>query len=138
MRASTPDELIVGFPHNILPKVTIKPTIKDIKSMHQYLNTKSMSVYLYKGGGLHGHLGIIMTNAEYLEVANDTFPPPPNPGVMAKIVAGMTASYTTDVGRANVEATRVYCTYHNVDQAFKCLSLIHLRTRFSICFPMKQ
>jgi hypothetical protein len=62
MTASTPDELIVGFPHNSLPKVTGEPTFEDLKIICHYLNTIAMSVSSYDGGGRHGHLSIIMTN----------------------------------------------------------------------------
>jgi hypothetical protein len=33
------------------------------------IDTNTMSIYLYKGSGLHGHLGIIMTDVEYLAIA---------------------------------------------------------------------
>jgi hypothetical protein len=75
----------------------------------------------YEGGGLHGHLGIIMTNNEYFAVATDVFPNPENPVDMAKIVTGMMASQFTEANQAHVEATRIYHTYHNMDQAFKKL-----------------
>jgi hypothetical protein len=64
-----------------------------------------------------------MTKTDYLAVANDTFPYPPYPGAIAKIVAGMTAAHIPEAKWTHVEATRVYCTYHNVDQAFKKLFL---------------
>jgi hypothetical protein len=46
-----------------------------------------MSVASYKGGGRHGHLGIIMTNEEYLAIVVDVFPVPNNPGPSAAVVA---------------------------------------------------
>jgi hypothetical protein len=104
MMASTPDELIVGFPHSSLPKVTVKNTFEELKIIQHLLNTNAIGVSSYKGGGLHGHLGTIMTNEEYFEVATYVFPAPANPEA------------TT-----HVEATRVYHKYHNVDEAFKKL-----------------
>jgi hypothetical protein len=92
MMASTPDELIVGFPHFSLPKVTGEPTFEDLKVFWRLLNTNTMSVASYEGGGHHGHLEIIMTNEEYFAVAVDVFPVPNNPGPSAAIVAGMTAA----------------------------------------------
>jgi hypothetical protein len=79
MMASTPDELIVGFPHSSLPKVTGEPTFEDLKVIRRLLNTNAMSVASYEGGGHHGHLGIIMTNEEYFAVAVDVFSVPNNP-----------------------------------------------------------
>jgi NADH:ubiquinone oxidoreductase subunit B-like Fe-S oxidoreductase len=80
-----------------------------------------MGASSYEGGCLHGHLGIIMTNDEYFTVAIYVFPTPTNPGAVATVVAGMMASQITDTNRSHVEATHIYLTYHNVDQAFKKL-----------------
>jgi hypothetical protein len=121
MTASTPDELIAGFPHSSLPKVTCEPTFEDLKVIRRLLNTNAMSVASYEGGGRHGHLGIIMTNEEYFAIAVDVFPVPTNPGPPAAVVAGMTAAIIAETTRLHQEATQVYRTYHNVDQAIKKL-----------------
>jgi hypothetical protein len=80
-----------------------------------------MSVASYEGGGRHGHLGIIMTNEEYFAIAVDVFPMPNNPAPSAAVVAGMTAAVKAETTRLHREATQVYRTYHNVDQAIKKL-----------------
>jgi hypothetical protein len=121
MTASTPDELIAGFPHSSLPKVTGEPTFEDLKVIRRLLNTNAMSVASYEGGGRHGHLGIIMTNEEYFAIAVDVFPVPVNPGPSAPVVAGMTAAVIAETTRLHREATQVYRTYNNVDQAIKKL-----------------
>jgi hypothetical protein len=79
MMASTPDELIAGFPLFSLPKVTGEPTFEDLKVIRWILNTNAMSVASYEGGGRHRHLGIIVTNEEYFAVVVDLFPVPANP-----------------------------------------------------------
>jgi hypothetical protein len=78
-----------------------------------------MSVSSYEGGGRHGHLRIIMTNAEYFAVATDVFLPPKNPGPAATIVAGMMGVHIAEMGRLHTAVKRTYRTYKNVDQAFK-------------------
>jgi uncharacterized protein (UPF0335 family) len=123
MTASTPDELIAGFPHSSLQKVTGEPTFEDLKLIQRLLNTNAMSVSSYVGGGRHGHLGIIMTNKEYFTITTDVFPVPKNPGASAKVVAGMTAAVIAKLTRLHKETTQVYRTYHNVDQAIKKLIL---------------
>jgi hypothetical protein len=121
MMASTPDELIAKFLHSSLPKVTGEPTFKDLKVIRRLLNTNVMSVASYEGSGRHGHLGIIMTNEEYFAIAVDIFPVPANPGPSAAVAAGMTAAVIAETTRLHREATQVYRTYHNVDQAIKKL-----------------
>jgi hypothetical protein len=121
MMASTPDEIIAGFPHFSLPKVTGDPIFEDLKVIRRLLNTNAMSVASYEGGGRHGHLSIIMTNEEYFAVAVDVFPVPNNPGPSAAVVAGMMAAVIAETTRLHKKATQVQCTYHNVDQAIKKL-----------------
>jgi hypothetical protein len=121
MTASTPDEIIAGFPHSSLPKVTGEPTFEDLKVIRRLLNTNATSVASYEGGGRHGHLGIIMTNEEYFSVAVDVFPVPNNPGPSSAVVTGTTAAVIMETTRLHKEATQVYRTYHNVDQAIKKL-----------------
>jgi hypothetical protein len=123
MTASTPDELIAGFPHSSLPKVTGEPTFEDLKVIRRLLNTNAMSVSSYVGGGRHGHLGIIMTKKEYFSIAADVFPVPNNPGASADVVAGMMAAVIAEMTRLHREATQVYRTDHNVVQAIKKLIL---------------
>jgi hypothetical protein len=119
--SSTPDELIAGFPHSSLPKVTGEPTFEDLKVMRRLLNTNVMSVASYEGGGRHGHLSIIMTNEEYFAIAVNVFPVPVNPVPSAPVVAGMTAAVISETKRLHREATQVYRNYNNFEQAIKTL-----------------
>jgi hypothetical protein len=80
-----------------------------------------MSVASYEVGGRHGHLGIIMNNEEYFAIAVYVFPMPANPGPSAAEWAGMTAAVISETTRLHREATQVYRTYHNVDQAINKL-----------------
>jgi hypothetical protein len=121
MTASTPDELIAGLSHSSLLKVTGEPAFEDLKVIRRLLNTNAMSVSSYVGDSRHGHLGIIMTNEEYFAIAADVFPLPDNPGASPEVVAGMMAAVIAELTRLHREATQVYHTYHNVDQAIKRL-----------------
>jgi hypothetical protein len=111
MTASTPDELIAGFPRSSLPKVTGDPTVEDLKVIRRLLNTNAMRITSYEGGGRHGHLGIIMTNEEYFAVAVDVFPVPKNPGPPAVVVVGMTAAVIAETTqRHNYTKRQHKCT----------------------------
>jgi hypothetical protein len=116
---STPEELITGFLHSSLQKVRGEPTFEDLNIIHRLLNTSAVIVSSYEGRGRHGHLRLIMNNDEYFAVATDVFLPPANQGVAATMVVGVTAAQITETNRVHTGATCVYCTYHNVTQAFK-------------------
>jgi hypothetical protein len=92
MTASTPDELIVGFPHSSLPKVAVEPTFDDIKVIWRLLNTHAMSIPSYVYRSRNGHLRISMMNEEYFAIAADVFPVPDNPGALPEVVVGTTAA----------------------------------------------
>jgi hypothetical protein len=64
-----------------------------------------------------------MTNEEYFAIVADVFPVPDNPGASPQVVVGMTAAVITELTRLHREATQVYHTYQNVDQAIKKLIL---------------
>jgi 6-pyruvoyl-tetrahydropterin synthase len=49
------------------------------------------------------------------------FPVPASPGPSAAVVADMTVVVIAETTRLHREATQVYRTYHNVDQAIKKL-----------------
>jgi hypothetical protein len=59
-----------------LLKVTGEPKFEDLKIICRLLNSNATSVSSYEGGGRDGHIGLIMTNAEYFAVAIDVFLPP--------------------------------------------------------------
>jgi hypothetical protein len=62
-----------------------------------------------------------MTHEKYFAIAVDVFPVPNNPGPSAAVVGGMKAAVIAETTRLHREATQVYHTYHNVDQAIKKL-----------------
>jgi hypothetical protein len=64
-----------------------------------------------------------MTNAEYFAVATDVFLPPKNPGLADTFVAGMMAVQITEMAWLRTAVTRVYRTYHNVDRAFRKMTI---------------
>jgi hypothetical protein len=80
-----------------------------------------MIIASYKGRGHHGHLGIIMNNEEYFAMSVDVFPVPSTPGPSTAVVVGMTAAVIAETTRLHREATQLYHTYHNEDQAIKKL-----------------
>jgi hypothetical protein len=64
-----------------------------------------------------------MMNEEYFAIAADVFPGPNNPGASPEVVVGMRAAVIAELTWLHREATQLYRTYHNVDQAIKKMIL---------------
>jgi hypothetical protein len=63
--ALTVEDVINGFPNDVLPKIDHEPTFEDIKVKTRLLDANSISVPSMAGGVAHGYMGAIMTQVEY-------------------------------------------------------------------------
>ena len=72
-----PRELIDSFPEVPQP-IAGQPTYKNLKSLCQAIKTNAASVDTIFGGGMNGHLGLVVPPNVYNMVV-----PPPNPHVNA-------------------------------------------------------
>jgi formylmethanofuran dehydrogenase subunit A len=70
------EEIINGFPNQILPKIDHEPTFEDIQVTTRLLNANAISIPSMAGGGAHGHLGIIMTQVEYATISTSPWVEP--------------------------------------------------------------
>ena len=57
--------LIAGFPFAITLKIIGRPTYPQINKLLAQLKENAGSVNTSRGGGNNGHIGMLMTNAEY-------------------------------------------------------------------------
>ena len=89
-------------------------TSSELTSLQSVANV--LSVYLHLGGGTHGHLGLILTTAQYAEISNTGFTRPAHPGLLV-ILPVATAVQTSTIRDAYVEALRVFREVMGVEQA---------------------
>eukprot|EP00957_Ditylum_brightwellii_P167030 12716078-Ditylum_brightwellii.AAC.1 len=78
--APSVDHIIKSFPNTIIPRISREPTYQQLYEVHCMLMENASSVEATFGGGLHGHLGLVITPARYLQVTGNNFAPPANPG----------------------------------------------------------
>jgi hypothetical protein len=71
-----------------------------------------------------------MTNDAYFSVATDVFTAPENPGAISVNPDNSTEARIAEANRAHTEATHIYGTYNNVDQAFKKLVIDAFEDQF--------
>eukprot|EP00957_Ditylum_brightwellii_P200423 15279332-Ditylum_brightwellii.AAC.1 len=63
-----------------LPKLVGKPNYEKLYELHKMLMANAASVSTRLGGGHHGHLALVISDATYRQTAGVGFPPPVNPG----------------------------------------------------------
>ena len=81
----------------------------DIKS-----DTKATMMFEGGRGGTLGHLGLLLTAAEYATVSNTLFARPANPGLPANIPQGATAAQIGYLVQTHQVLKHTYDTYANV------------------------
>ena len=68
------------FPHETLTPIDGKPTNTTLQLLQRQLFTNARSVPSTRGGGVHGHLAMVMNDADYLALAGVAFNIPVHPG----------------------------------------------------------
>jgi hypothetical protein len=72
MKYSTVEDVLASFPHPILPTVEGEPDYQTIHATRKFLQENSPAIDTHLGGGTLGHLGIIVSDAAYSNIAPPT------------------------------------------------------------------
>ena len=95
------------------------PTHKTLKRLKQELRANASSVESDLGGGDHGFLGLVLTDAEYATVSPTTaFAAPDYPDALA-IPTRTDQVKALNLRKQHREAKRVYCKCKNVEKALQ-------------------
>lgn len=76
------------FIHKTLTKIEGKPTYATLKENYKKLRANAHSIDSDLGGGEHGHLGVMMSAADYTELTGNQWTEPVYPGGKPTIPAG--------------------------------------------------
>ena len=105
----SPDSLIASFPHPSLPKITGRPTFSSINALRKLQKANAAEVNSTLGGGAHGYLGMIISDAAYARAAPGTpYIHPIYPGPYPTLVAGETAAQITARATRHKEELRLF------------------------------
>ena len=80
MTFTVPDVKTQYFQHKTLTRVHGQPTYATLRTIFDELKANASSVPTTLGGGLHGHLGLLLTPATYATLDPVPFVAPANPG----------------------------------------------------------
>ena len=95
-----------------------QPTYGSLQKMHNQLKANAQSVYSELGGGAFGHLGMVLSNAQYATISQTPFVKParPTPPVIPQFaIASVIASLQQDYKKAQQE----YDTFNAVKKALR-------------------
>jgi hypothetical protein len=114
---------LASFPHQILPTVEGEPDYQTIHATRKFLQARSRSIDTHLGGGTLGHLGLIISDVSYSNIAPPTAEAPlwktPNAPGWAPATADGTAAQISAARHAWEEDVQTYRTYTSVQQALK-------------------
>jgi hypothetical protein len=124
VKYATVEDVIVSFPHPILPSFQGEPDYQTIHAIRKLLQANSRASDTHLGGGALGHLGLIVSDASYAMIypATDAGPTlwvsPTFPGRAPANTDGTAAQIST-AGHIWEEDVQTYRTYTSVQQALK-------------------
>ena len=78
-----------------------KPTYETVHKLWNEIKANARSVYSHLGGGTHGHLGLVLTAAQYADISNTVFTCPSHPVPLAIPLA------TTSVQRSTLQDAHI-------------------------------
>ena len=93
-----------------------EPTADTLLRLTNELKTNARSVLSHLGGGNHGHLGLILSPADYAFLSDVPFDRPDHPGPLV-IPPGTTQHMSATLRDAHQEAIRVFREVTGVEQA---------------------
>jgi hypothetical protein len=126
MKYSTLEDVLASFPHIILPTVEGEPDYQTIHTTRKFLQANSRAIDTRLGGGTLGHLGLIISDAAYSNIA------PPTAGYPT-VWADGAAGQISAARHIWEEDVQTYRTCTSVQQALKkqiigVLEPMHLET----------
>ena len=82
MTSTNIDYVDTYFEFCVLTKIHGEPTYETLKAMKNQLKSNAYSVASNLGGGTHGHLGLLLTAAEYATMSRIPYVRPVHPGIL--------------------------------------------------------
>jgi hypothetical protein len=124
MKYSNFEDVMVSFPHPIIPTVEDEPYYQTIHATRKFLQANSRAIETHLGGGTLGHLGLIISDAAYSNIAPSTAEAPtlwktPNAPGRAPETTDGTSAQISAARHVWEEDVQTYRTYTSVQQALK-------------------
>ena len=106
------------FEYKTLTKIHGEPTFESIKKIKDELKANAMAVNSDLGGGRHGHLGLVLTQAEYSRISNVDYIRPEHPGEI-RIPGNSTQHEATRLRNDHKEAIKLFRETVDLEKALR-------------------
>ena len=106
------------FAHIDLTQIQGEPTFAALQLLTREVKANAMAVHSTLGGGAHGHLGLVLSNAQYANLSPTPFVRPVFPAPLV-IPTGTTAVAANAIERNYKESLRLFREVMGVENALK-------------------
>jgi hypothetical protein len=116
----TVDTMIASFPETLEPIIGI-PTYDSLSRLKAQLKINAATIPTLRGGGTHGYLAIVVSDAIYAQISQVAFVLPTNPGAHPAIPQAPppTASTQNEMVRIHAERLREFREYSTLQLALR-------------------
>lgn len=118
------------FPHNSLTAIHGKPTPQALQRLKKELIANAMSVPSTRGGGLHGHLAIILSDYDYELIAGQPFDKPVHPGPPPNHAINATNAQIHAADTTYNRAIEEFQTYNTTSNALRALLITAVESNY--------
>ena len=114
----TPTTTLV-FPHPTLTAINGTPNLISVTNMRKQIYANARAIHSTRGGGINGHLAIVMANATYVARSGQAFVAPVHPGPPPVHNAGTTQAIITEANRQYDRSLAEHSLYIQVKEELK-------------------
>ena len=111
------DYATTSFEYLILTRIHGMPSYESLRKIKNELKANAASVYYDLGSGSHGHLGLVLTVAEYVNITQTEYIFPVHPGIL-NIAVGNPNYETARLTEEHKELVRLNRESNNVKDAY--------------------
>jgi hypothetical protein len=107
------------FPHPTLTPLTDKPSERSIRLLKREVFANAIAIHSTRGGGAHGHLFLVVPQAEYNNMGLPLFVQPVHPGPNPVHGDAPTAAQITETNRQYTQNLTEFTLYRTATQEIK-------------------
>ena len=114
--ASSINYRVTLFKRASLTPICVEPTLKTLHKLLNEIKANAKSVYSNLRGGAHGHLGLLLTGAQYALILNTKFIYPTHP-IPLVVADGTIAHINLNMRITHTKSVRLFCEVMGVENS---------------------